>query len=58
MPVLARDFASCCAQVTGGALSGEEAQRLARVFKALGDPARVRLAGERGGDGACRAARG
>lgn len=43
MPVLAQDFASCCAPVTGGALSGEEAQRLARVFKALGDPARVRL---------------
>jgi ArsR family transcriptional regulator, arsenate/arsenite/antimonite-responsive transcriptional repressor len=43
MPVLAREFAACCAPVTGGVLSGEDAQRLARVFKALGDPARVRL---------------
>lgn len=43
MPALAQDFASCCAPVTGGALSAEEARRLARVFKALGDPARVRL---------------
>lgn len=33
----------CCAPVTGGALDVEEAQRLARMFKALGDPTRVRL---------------
>lgn len=33
----------CCAPVTGGALDPEEAQRLASVFKALGDPTRVRL---------------
>lgn len=33
----------CCATVTGGALSPAEAQRLARSFKALSDPNRVRL---------------
>lgn len=33
----------CCSTVTGGVLELEEAQRLARVFKALGDPTRVRL---------------
>lgn len=34
---------ACCSSVTGGALSVEEAERLARTFKALGDPTRVRL---------------
>lgn len=33
----------CCAPVARGALDAEEAQRLARMFKALGDPTRVRL---------------
>src|SRR5690606_35842157 len=35
--------AACCASVTGGALEVEQAERLARMFKALGDPTRVRL---------------
>ncbi|KUP95528.1 ArsR family transcriptional regulator [Thermobifida cellulosilytica TB100] len=35
--------AACCSPVTGGVLGVEEAQRLARVFRALGDPTRVRL---------------
>jgi ArsR family transcriptional regulator len=35
--------AACCSPITGGALDAEDAQRLARVFKALGDPTRVRL---------------
>lgn len=35
--------AACCASVTGGALEVEQAEQLARVFKALGDPTRVRL---------------
>ncbi|HEU0042920.1 MAG TPA: metalloregulator ArsR/SmtB family transcription factor [Jiangellaceae bacterium] len=35
--------AVCCAPVLRGALAVDEAQRLARVFKALGDPTRVRL---------------
>ena len=34
---------ACCSTVTGGVLSAEEASRLARMFKALGDPTRVRL---------------
>lgn len=34
---------TCCSSVVGGALEVEEAERLARAFKALGDPTRVRL---------------
>lgn len=34
---------ACCSTVTGDALDAEAAERLARSFKALGDPARVRL---------------
>ncbi|MBA4608538.1 MULTISPECIES: ArsR/SmtB family transcription factor [Aeromicrobium] len=37
------DETACCSPVTGGVLDVEEAQRLARMFKALGDPTRVRL---------------
>lgn len=33
----------CCSTVTGGTLDADEAQRLARMFKALADPTRVRL---------------
>lgn len=33
----------CCATVTDGPLDTEQAERIARVFKALGDPTRVRL---------------
>ena len=33
----------CCSTVTGGVLAADDAQRLARMFKALGDPTRVRL---------------
>jgi ArsR family transcriptional regulator, arsenate/arsenite/antimonite-responsive transcriptional repressor len=43
LPLLAADLAACCAPVTGGALDAATAERLARVFKALGDPTRVRL---------------
>jgi ArsR family transcriptional regulator, arsenate/arsenite/antimonite-responsive transcriptional repressor len=35
--------AGCCNALTGGALEPAEAERLARVFKALGDRTRVRL---------------
>ena len=38
-----RAVAACCSPLTGGALDGEAAETLARMFKALGDPARVRL---------------
>ena len=43
LPLLADDAAACCATVTGGALDAGQAERIARVFKALGDPTRVRL---------------
>lgn len=33
----------CCAPLTGETLSADQAEDLARTFKALGDPARVRL---------------
>ena len=35
--------AGCCAPLTDGELTPEEAELLARQFKALGDPTRVRL---------------
>ncbi|CCH78527.1 Transcriptional regulator, ArsR family [Nostocoides japonicum T1-X7] len=35
--------AVCCSPVAGGALDVGQAQQLARMFKALGDPTRVRL---------------
>ena len=34
---------ACCPPLLAGAVSEEEAQAAARVFKALGDPVRVRL---------------
>ena len=33
----------CCSPVTGGVLDPADAEHLAKVFKALGDPTRVRL---------------
>ncbi|TAM93576.1 MAG: transcriptional regulator [Jatrophihabitans sp.] len=33
----------CCAPMAGGVLEAEDAGQLARAFKALGDPTRVRL---------------
>jgi ArsR family transcriptional regulator len=53
---LVEDFAACCAPVTGGVIEAATAERLARVFKALGDPSRVRLVSliaAQGDDGAC-----
>ena len=43
LPLIATDAGGCCAPVTGGVLAVEDAQELARMFKALGDPTRVRL---------------
>src|SRR5699024_4393511 len=43
LPLVATDTGGCCAPVTGGVLAVEDAQQLARMFKALGDPTRVRL---------------
>lgn len=43
LPLLDSDVAACCSPVTAGVLDVEAAGRLARMFKALGDPTRVRL---------------
>lgn len=43
LPLTARDGMDCCPPVTGGALSVDDAERIAHTFKALGDPTRVRL---------------
>ena len=40
---LVDDTEICCAPVARGALDADEAHGLARMFKALGDPTRVRL---------------
>jgi len=40
---LVDDLGACCSPVTGGILDVAAAERLARVFKALGDRTRVRL---------------
>jgi ArsR family transcriptional regulator len=37
------DVALCCTPVTGSVVTHDEAERIARIFKALGDPTRVRL---------------
>jgi ArsR family transcriptional regulator len=37
------DLDGCCTRVTGSVLDFEAAARLAAMFKALGDPTRVRL---------------
>ena len=50
------DISACCSPVTGGVLDDEAAERLARVFKALGDPTRVKLLSliaAAGAEGAC-----
>jgi ArsR family transcriptional regulator len=43
LPGLSSDLAACCSPISGGALDEEAAERLARVFRALGDRHRVRL---------------
>ncbi|MGO4488262.1 ArsR/SmtB family transcription factor [Microbacterium sp. 2RAF4] len=46
LPVIvepASSGASCCDPASGGAIDDGTAQNLARVFKALADPARVKL---------------
>jgi len=56
LPLVLGESSACCSPVTGGVLDDAAAERLAHVFKALGDPTRVKLlsliaaAGE---DGAC-----
>ena len=43
LPLLSGDLAACCSPLTGGVLDEDAAERLARVFRALGDRHRVRL---------------
>ena len=44
LPVIQPDeLAACCSPVTGGVVTDEAAVTLARMFKALGDPTRVKL---------------
>jgi ArsR family transcriptional regulator, arsenate/arsenite/antimonite-responsive transcriptional repressor len=43
LPLLGDDLAACCSPLAGGALDEDAAERLARVFRALGDRHRVRL---------------
>jgi ArsR family transcriptional regulator, arsenate/arsenite/antimonite-responsive transcriptional repressor len=43
LPILTRDADACCTPVVGSVLGAEDAARLASMFKALGDPTRVRL---------------
>lgn len=43
VPILTTGAGFCCAPVPGAVIGIAEAERLARVFKALGDPTRVRL---------------
>jgi ArsR family transcriptional regulator len=43
LPLLPGDPAACCSPLAGGALDEDAAERLARVFRALGDRHRVRL---------------
>ena len=43
MAVSTDDLAACCSPLTGGVIDSSAAERLAGVFKALADPARVKL---------------
>lgn len=43
LPLISAGAGECCTPVTGGVLAVEDAQQLARMFKALADPTRVRL---------------
>jgi ArsR family transcriptional regulator, arsenate/arsenite/antimonite-responsive transcriptional repressor len=42
-PLISVANEACCSPLTAGALDLEAAERLAHIFKALGDPTRVRL---------------
>lgn len=43
LPIMPVGAAACCSTLTGGALDEGSARQLARIFKALADPTRVRL---------------
>ena len=42
-PTLVASLSACCTPLTEGVIDSASAEQLARVFKALGDPTRVRL---------------
>ena len=43
LPIIEAGLAGCCAPLTGSVLDVDSAERLASVFKALGDSTRLRL---------------
>src|ERR1700740_3734471 len=43
IPVLGGDLAACCSPIAGGVLDEDAAERIAGVFRALGDRHRIRL---------------
>jgi ArsR family transcriptional regulator len=43
LPIRPTGIEACCSPLTGGVLDAAAAEQLARRFKALGDPTRVRL---------------
>jgi ArsR family transcriptional regulator, arsenate/arsenite/antimonite-responsive transcriptional repressor len=43
LPLLTTETGECCSAIPDSALTVEEADAIARTFKALGDPTRVRL---------------
>ncbi|MFJ8363162.1 ArsR/SmtB family transcription factor [Streptomyces sp. NPDC093984] len=43
LEVIGQDVGSCCAGLASAPLDDERAAQLAKVFKALGDPVRLRL---------------
>ncbi len=43
LPIAHVSDGACCGTVAGGTLDSDQADRIARVFKALGDPTRVKL---------------
>ncbi|QAY60972.1 transcriptional regulator [Microbacterium protaetiae] len=43
LPITPVGIAACCSPLTAGVIDDASAAQLARVFKALGDPTRVRL---------------
>jgi ArsR family transcriptional regulator len=43
IPVQGSELAACCSPIAGGVLDDNAAERIARLFRALGDRRRVRL---------------
>lgn len=43
LPVVQSDLGACCSPLTGGVMADAAADTLARAFKALADPTRVKL---------------